>query len=174
MSRSVDQTENLSLLQGGHLPTPEEGPSKDLLQVFPNVCKNRLYIITLDFPEFTSLCPVTHQPDFGRIYVEYIPNDLCVETKSFKLYMFAYRTHHTFMETLTNTILDDLTSVAHPAWCRVQGLFAPRGATRLNVYAEEYGAIDPSRITAVRTLVHNYRIDRKLNMRFESQEIGAQ
>lgn len=159
MSRSDDQTQHLSILQSGHLPS-DQAPSHTQLQSFPNRWTKTPYLITIDFPEFTSLCPVTGQPDFGRIYVEYIPHALCVETKSWKLYMQSYRNHHTFMETVTNQILSDLCLVLDPAWCRVQGLFAPRGGTRLNVYAERFATtLSSEQTTQIRDFVAQYRID---------------
>ncbi|MBO4334673.1 MAG: NADPH-dependent 7-cyano-7-deazaguanine reductase QueF [Desulfovibrio sp.] len=159
MSRSQDQTENLRLLSGGHLKRPDEGPGAHLLEAFPNCYAGRLYVITIDFPEFTSLCPVTGQPDFGRIFVEYLPHKLCVESKSFKQYMFAFRNHHSFMETITNTILDDLWSVVQPYWCRVQGLFAPRGGARINVFAEQFASLSGKEEASVKESVAQYRMD---------------
>lgn len=134
----TDDTSGLKLLGQGSLPTSVAGPSATLLEAFPNRFPGRLYIISLAFPEYTSLCPVTGQPDFGTICVEYIPDQLCVESKSFKLYMFAYRNCQTFMETVTNNILDDLCGLLCPVWCRVKGLFAPRGGTQIHVFAEKY------------------------------------
>ena len=88
-SRSEDDTRNLKLLGLGKMPQLDHGPDKSILEIFPNRFPQRPYIIRIEFPEFTSLCPVTGQPDFGTIMVEYIPHEFCVESKSFKLYMFA-------------------------------------------------------------------------------------
>lgn len=162
MSRSQDRTENLKLLKESHLPEPQDGPSAKLLEIFPNNYPHRLYIIHFDFPEFTSLCPVTGQPDMGHIRVDYIADNYCVESKSFKLYMFAFRQHHSFMETITNTILEDLCTVMQPYWCRVQGLFAPRGGTRINVYAEQYKDCDPKKYHEVRRRVREFRSEMPL------------
>lgn len=137
-TRSLDVTDRLTLLGAGRLPVPENGPGVTLLEAFPNRYPQRPYIISISFPEFTSLCPVTGQPDFGSISVEYVPDELCVESKSFKLYMFAFRNHQAFMETITNTVLDDLCALLAPCWCRVKGLFAPRGGTRIHVFAETF------------------------------------
>lgn len=155
-SRSQDQTEQLQLLGGGHLPTPQ-GPSASLLEAFPNRFPHRPYVISIVFPEYTSLCPVTGQPDFGTIVLEYIPDELCVESKSFKLYMFAYRNHQSFMETTTNTILEDVCKVLSPCWCRVRGLFVPRGGTRIDVYAEEWKTLAEPRASQVRDAVTAWR-----------------
>lgn len=137
-TRSQDQTGTLKVLGAGRLKNPEGGPSAALLEAFPNCFPQRPYIVSISFPEFTSLCPVTGQPDCGTITVEYIPDAFCVESKSFKLYMFAFRDHQSFMETITNTVLEDLESLLHPCWCRVKGLFVPRGGTRIHVFAETF------------------------------------
>ena len=136
-THSDDQTGQLTQLGTGRLERPG-APRADLLESFPNRHPQRPYIIRLTFPEFTSLCPVTGQPDFGTIVVDYIPGVLCVESKSYKLYLFAFRDHRSFMETITNTILNDLVAAVDPLWCRVKGLFAPRGATRIQVFAEYF------------------------------------
>lgn len=115
------------------------------------------YGLLISFPEFTSLCPVTGQPDFGTIEVDYIPDKLCVESKSFKLYMFAYRNHKSFMETITNTILDDFVHRLDPCWCQVKGLFAPRGATKLHVFCEYYKDLDNLRKDLVASAVKSWR-----------------
>ena len=116
-TRSQDQTQHLHVLGTGKMPELQGGPSTALLESFPNRYPRRPYVISITFPEFTSLCPVTGQPDMGTITVEYIPDQLCVESKSFKLYMFAFRNHQSFMETITNTVLEDLWTVLAPCWC---------------------------------------------------------
>lgn len=158
-SRSQDLTDQLHLLKGGHLPTPE-GPSAALLETFPNNYPQRPYVIRIAFPEYTSLCPVTGQPDFGTIVLEYIPDALCVESKSFKLYMFAFRNHQSFMETITNTILEDVCSVLSPCWCRVSGLFVPRGGTKIDVFAEQFKELPAPRDAQVRDAVAAWRLER--------------
>lgn len=158
-SRERDDVTGLRLLGGGSLPSVADGPRASLLEAFPNRYPHRPYVISITFPEFTSLCPVTGQPDFGTISVEYIPDEWCVESKSFKLYMFAFRTHQSFMESITNTILEDLVAVLAPAWCRVKGLFVPRGGTRIHVFAEESKTLPAPREAAVRALVAAWRAD---------------
>ncbi|MDR2726881.1 MAG: preQ(1) synthase [Deltaproteobacteria bacterium] len=133
-----------------------DAPHADLLESFSNRYPERPYIIRLTFPEFTSLCPVTGQPDFGTIVTDYIPDRLCVESKSYKLYLFAFRDHRSFMETITNTILDDLVTSVDPLWCRVKGLFAPRGATRIQVFAEYCKQPAPDRL---RDLVRDWKTE---------------
>lgn len=156
-SRSSDQTEHLRVLGKKASAVPDGGPGVQLLETFPNRYPDRPYIISIAFPEFTSLCPVTGQPDFGEIVVDLIPDQLCVESKSFKLYMFAYRTHQSFMESITNAVLEDMVAAMNPLWCRVKGLFTPRGGTRLHVFAEHFKDVDPARGERVREMVRDWK-----------------
>jgi 7-cyano-7-deazaguanine reductase len=82
-----------------------------------------------------------------------------VESKSFKLYMFAFRNHQSFMETITNAVLNDLRSAIAPCWCRVKGLFAPRGGTRLHVFAEDFKNLSPERETLLREAVRAWKAE---------------
>ena len=158
MTNGGDQTAQLTVLGTGRLPQPEGGPSVSLLEVFPNRFPHRPYVVSMAFPEYTSLCPVTGQPDFGTIVVEFIPDQKCVESKSFKLYMFAYRNHQSFMESITNTILEDFVEALDPMWCRGKGLFSPRGATYLHVFAEHYKKLDdPAKAEEVRQAVADWK-----------------
>ncbi len=157
-----DTTDQLHVLGTGKIPTIQGGPCAQLLETFPNRYPQRPYIVSFAYPEYTSLCPVTGQPDFGTIVVEYIPDMLCVESKSFKMYMFAYRNHQAFMETVANAVLDDMLTALAPLWCRVKGLFAPRGATHIHVFAEEYKNIDdPQKAEAVRRVVTAWRQEQR-------------
>ncbi len=160
-TRSTDVTAGLHALgSGGGSPVPSGGPGQDILEAFPNRFPGRDYVVSIAFPEFTSLCPVTGQPDFGTIVLEYVPCGLCVESKSFKLYMFAYRSHASFMETIANTVLDDIVGLLDPAWARVKGLFVPRGGTRLHVFAEHFRKDLPGdRLAEVRALVHEWKCE---------------
>lgn len=108
---------------------------RSILDTFPNPNRQRDYEIKLVFPEFTSVCPVTGQPDFATITVVYVPDRLCVEMKSLKLYYFAYRNKGIFYEAVINTILDDLAAVLKPRRMTVTGEFAPRGGTAAVVTA---------------------------------------
>jgi 7-cyano-7-deazaguanine reductase len=112
-----------------------EKPSMSILETFPNSTPGGRYKIHLIFPEFTSLCPRTGQPDFATITISYIPDRMCVESKSLKLYLFAFRSEGSFMETTTNRILNDIVAICHPRWCKVVGDFAPRGGIRIKVVA---------------------------------------
>lgn len=158
-TKSQDQTAHLRNLGTGKMPSPQGGPGLEQLEAFPNCYPDRDYIISIAYPEFTSLCPVTGQPDFGTVAVEYIPDAKCVESKSFKLYMFAYRNHQSFMETITNSVLDDLWTLLEPRWCRVKGLFVPRGGTHIHVFAERFKEMTPDKDAALRELVRGWKAD---------------
>ncbi|WP_281763285.1 preQ(1) synthase [Pseudodesulfovibrio nedwellii] len=157
MSKSQDKTSHLQTLgEGGQTKYQMDSPNPGILEAFPNNYPGRPYVVSISFPEYTSLCPMTGQPDFGTIVMEYIPDQKIVESKSFKLYMFAYRNHQSFMETLTNKMLDDFVEVLDPLWCRVKGLFAPRGATDLHVFAEHYKTDSPQ-AEQVKELVSDWK-----------------
>ena len=108
---------------------------RSILDTFDNPRPQRDYEIKFVFPEFTSVCPVTGQPDFATIAVIYTPDRTCVEMKSLKLYYFAYRNKGIFYEAVINTILDDLVAVLKPRRMTVIGEFAVRGGTAGTVTA---------------------------------------
>jgi 7-cyano-7-deazaguanine reductase len=120
--------------------TPEqiERP-RTILDTFDNPRPQRDYEVQFIFPEFTSMCPVTGQPDFATITVTYVPDQLCVEMKSLKLYYLAYRNKGIFYEAAVNAILDDLVAVLKPRRMTVVGDFAVRGGTRGIVTATHPG-----------------------------------
>ncbi|MEM6314330.1 MAG: preQ(1) synthase [Planctomycetota bacterium] len=103
---------------------------KSILDTFESPRPGRGFEIRFEFPEFTSMCPVTGQPDFATITVIYVPNEMCVEMKSLKLYFLAFRNKGMFYEAVTNQILDDLVEVVRPASMTVIGDFAVRGGTK--------------------------------------------
>ena len=109
-------------------------PTKHL-ETFPNPHPERDYIIRFECPEFTCLCPKTGQPDFATIHVEYVPDALCVELKSWKLYLWSYRNEGAFHEAVTNKILDDLVTALQPRRITVEGDFAVRGGLHTVVVA---------------------------------------
>lgn len=111
-------------------------PAPEVLETFPNQYPHREYKIQFDCPEFSSLCPLTKQPDFGKIQILYIPDKKCIETKSLKLYLFSYRNHGTFMETLVNEILENLVAICDPKKMQVVGIFNVRGGIKISVEAE--------------------------------------
>ncbi|MDE6040951.1 MAG: preQ(1) synthase, partial [Muribaculaceae bacterium] len=96
------------------------------------------YIVTLDCPEFTSLCPKTGQPDYGHIIINYIPGQRMVESKSLKLYLFGFRNHGDFHEDCINIIMKDLIKLMHPRYIEVRGWFNPRGGISIIPFAN-YG-----------------------------------
>ena len=100
---------------------------KKLLDTFENPYSNRDYTIEHTAPEFTSLCPKTGQPDFATIILEYVPDKLCVELKSYKIYLNSYRNDGMFFEAVTNKILDDLVSVCMPRYMHLTAEFNVRG-----------------------------------------------
>ena len=94
------------------------------------------YEIEIDIPEFTSVCPKTGLPDFGTIWIRYVPRDLCLELKSLKEYIHQYRDLGIFQENIVNRILEDVVRAAKPVWCEVRGQFRPRGGLGTLVVAE--------------------------------------
>ena len=100
---------------------------KKILEVFKNEYPERDYTITHTAPEFTSLCPKTGQPDFAVMILEYIPDQLCVELKSYKFYLNSYRNDGIFFESVTNKILDDLVAVCKPRYMKLTADFNVRG-----------------------------------------------
>ncbi len=108
--------------------------NSDLLEAFPNPNPNLDPLITLECKEFTSLCPITSQPDFGVIYIRYIPKDKMVESKSLKLYLFSYRNHGSFHESCINTILLDLVQLLDPKYLEVYGDFVSRGGIAIKPF----------------------------------------
>jgi len=106
------------------------------LETFDNPQQNRDYTIRIDTPEFTCLCPITGQPDFGTIQLEYIADKLCLELKSLKLYFWSFRDQGAFHEAVTNQILSDLVAAVSPRFMRVSADFNVRGGIYTQVIAE--------------------------------------
>ena len=120
-------------------------PSKEL-ETFENPRRQRDYAIHIRIPEFTCLCPKTGQPDFATLHLEYVPDRLCVELKSLKLYVWSFRDEGAFHEDVTNQILDDLVAATAPRFMRLTAEFNVRGGVYTNVVAEHRAAdwIPPS------------------------------
>lgn len=110
-------------------------PEQKTLEVFPNRSAGRTYWITFECTEFTSLCPVTGQPDFATLRIRYVPDRLCVETKSLKFYLSSYRSTPSFGEDVANRIMDDLMAVLEPRQLHVRADFSPRGGIGLSIDA---------------------------------------
>lgn len=106
------------------------------LETFPNHHPGRRYTVTLETEEFTCVCPMTGQPDFAKIKIQYVPDKKIVESKSLKLYLWSFRNEGVFHEHVTNIILDDLVAVLKPYWCKVSAEFSIRGGIGITVDAE--------------------------------------
>ena len=113
-------------------PAPQSEP----VITFPNPNPERDYLIDVSAPEWTALCPITGQPDFATIEVTYVPDELCLELKSFKEYIFSFRDRGVFHEAVTNEILDHLVASCRPRKMRVVGDFHVRGGVKTVVTAE--------------------------------------
>ena len=107
------------------------------LQHFPNPAPQRDFLIHMEIPEFTCLCPVTGQPDFAVLYLDYVADKKCVELKSLKLYIWSYRNEGAFHEAVTNKILDDLVKLLAPRFMRLTAKFFVRGGIFTTVVAEQ-------------------------------------
>ena len=109
-----------------------------LLETFVNKHPDNDYFVKFNCPEFTSLCPITGQPDFATIYISYVPGERMVESKSLKLYLFSYRNHGDFHEDCVNKIMKDLIALMDPKYIEVTGKFLPRGGISIDPYCN-YG-----------------------------------
>jgi 7-cyano-7-deazaguanine reductase len=127
-SAKSNDLDGLTLLGKGAKPVRK-------LETFPNHTK-RDYTVTLSTEEFTCVCPMTGQPDFAKIKIQYIPDKKIVESKSLKLYLWSFRNEGVFHEHVTNIVLDDLIAALQPRWCRVSAQFAVRGGIAIDVEAE--------------------------------------
>ena len=110
----------------------------EVLETFENQHKENDYWVRFNCPEFTTLCPITGQPDFAEIRISYIPDQRMVESKSLKLYLFSFRSHGDFHEDCVNTIMKDLVRLMNPKYIEVTGFFTPRGGISIYPYAN-YG-----------------------------------
>lgn len=124
----------LKLLGSSGTPFPS-APAGEILETFENRFPKRDYIIRFECADFTSLCPITGQPDFAQLDIEYVPGPRCIETKSLKFYLASYRNSAAFNEEIANRILEDLVAVCRPKRMTVRGRFASRGGISLSVEA---------------------------------------
>lgn len=127
-----EQYKHLTLL--GHHAAPPANPSDAKLERVPNPASERHYVVRLTCPEFTSLCPLTGQPDFASLMIDYIPGNWLVESKSFKLLMVSYRNHGAFHEACTMEIAHKLVSLLDPVWLRIGAYWYPRGGIPIDVF----------------------------------------
>jgi 7-cyano-7-deazaguanine reductase len=116
-------------------PNPPTAPSKEL-HVFANPSASRDYVIQFQIPEFTCHCPLTGQPDFAHFTIDMICDELCIELKSLKMYMWSYRNEGAFHEKVTNTILDDIVAASQPRFARITARWYVRGGIYTNVVVE--------------------------------------
>lgn len=135
MKKENDKYKELTLLRESESRYPDS-PDQAELETFENTHQHRDYWVTFDCPEFTSRCPITNQPDFGKITIRYIPDKRCIESKSLKLYLFSFRNFGTFHEDAVNRILDDIVAACQPRRAIVIGDFNPRGGISIKVETE--------------------------------------
>ena len=135
--RDKQELKNITLL-GNQNVKYEFGYNPEILEVFDNKHPGNDYFVKFNCPEFTSLCPITGQPDFATIYISYIPGEKMVESKSLKLYLFSFRNHGDFHEDCMNVIMKDLIKLIDPKYIEVWGKFTPRGGISIDPYCN-YG-----------------------------------
>ncbi len=124
--------ENLSQLGGK--TAPPAAPERAVLETVPNPHPDTLYLVRFTCPEFTSLCPVTGQPDFAHLVIDYVPEAVLIESKSLKLYLGAFRDHGAFHEDCTLAIAKRLSAELKPRWLRLGGYWYPRGGMPIDVF----------------------------------------
>ena len=134
----MENRENEGLKSLGKKTVYRDDYAPQVLETFENRHKDNDYWVRFNCPEFTSLCPITGQPDFAEIRISYIPGDRMVESKSLKLYLFSFRNHGDFHEDCVNTIMKDLIRLMEPKYIEVTGYFTPRGGISIWPYAN-YG-----------------------------------
>lgn len=134
--RSKEELQGVSLL--GNKTAYKSDYAPEVLESFPNKHPQNDYWVKFNCPEFTSLCPMTGQPDFATIYISYVPDERLVESKSLKLYLFSFRNHGDFHEDCVNIIMKDLIKLMKPKYIEVWGKFLPRGGLSIDPYAN-YG-----------------------------------
>ncbi len=152
MPRNENELKGVTLL-GNQNTHYDYEYNPQVLETFDNKHPENDYLVTLDCPEFTSLCPKTGQPDFGHIIISYIPRVRMVESKSLKLYLFSFRNHSDFHEDCVNIIMKDLIALMDPKYIEVKGLFNPRGGISIIPFAN-YGDADHQQLVQQRLLAN--------------------
>ena len=137
MSRQLEELGGITLLGSQKTHYPDQY-APGILEVFDNKHPGNDYFVKFVCPEFTSLCPITGQPDFATLHIRYIPDQKMVESKSLKLYLFSFRNHGDFHEDCINIIMKDLTGLMQPKYIEVFGEFTPRGGIAIHPLAN-YG-----------------------------------
>ncbi len=136
-SRTKEELSGVTLLGSQKNSYPQDY-APELLETFQNKHSDHDYFVKFNCPEFTSLCPMTGQPDFAAIYISYVPDQKMVESKSLKLYLFSFRNHGDFHEDCVNIIMKDLIRLMEPKYIEVWGKFTPRGGISIDPYTN-YG-----------------------------------
>ncbi len=149
----MSDTKNLKKLGNQNTKYPTE-PSAKILETFNNLHPDNLYVVPIEYIRFTSLCPKTHQPDGADIYINYVPRNKCIESKSLKMYMFSFRNTGEFMEDITNRIMKDLIETLDPRYIEVYSKFISRGDTFLRPYCQYYAK--DSKIEEINNLLNRY------------------
>ena len=137
MSREKEELQGVTLLGNQKTKYPQDY-APEMLETFINKHQHHDYFVKFNCPEFTSLCPMTGQPDFATIYISYVPDVKMVESKSLKLYLFSFRNHGDFHEDCVNIIMKDLIKLMDPKYIEVWGKFTPRGGISIDPYTN-YG-----------------------------------
>ncbi|BCX16848.1 MAG: NADPH-dependent 7-cyano-7-deazaguanine reductase [Geminicoccaceae bacterium] len=127
-------TSETSLQQLGYTVPVPASPEAALIETVPNPDPAALYLVRFTCPEFTTLCPVTGQPDFAHLVIDYVPDHLLVESKSLKLFLASFRNHRDFHEACTLLIGRRLVAAAAPRWLRIGGYWYPRGGIPIDVF----------------------------------------
>lgn len=136
-SRNDQEVSDLTLLGSQNNSYPDDY-APEVLETFINKHQENDYFVKFNCPEFSSLCPITGQPDFATIYISYVPDVRMVESKSLKLYLFSFRNHGDFHEDCINIIMKDLIKIMDPRYIEVWGKFTPRGGISIDPYCN-YG-----------------------------------
>ena len=152
MARNKDNSSGITLL-GNQGTKYEDKYNPRVLETFDNLHPHNEYVVTFDCPEFTALCPITGQPDFGHIVISYIPRIKMVESKSLMLYLFSFRNQGDFHEDCVNIIMKDLVKLMDPKYLEVTGFFNPRGGISIVPFAN-YGDDDHQEMVMQRRLAN--------------------
>lgn len=156
MSRSPESLADVSLLGQQKTEYPNDY-APQVLESFTNQHPDNDYFVRFICPEFTSLCPITAQPDFATIRIAYIPDQRMVESKSLKLYLFSFRNHGDFHEDCINIIMKDLIALMDPKYIEVSGEFTPRGGIAIHPYAN-YGRPESAYAEMARTRLYTHSL----------------
>ena len=135
--RTAEEKQGITLLGNQKTKYPDDY-APQMLETFINKHQDNDYFVKFNCPEFTSICPITGQPDFATIYISYIPDVRMVESKSLKLYLYSFRNHGDFHEDCVNIIMKDLIKLMDPKYIEVWGKFTPRGGISIDPYCN-YG-----------------------------------